>query len=204
MKISELAIATGVPLATIKLYQREGILMPGEPVNRTRSEYGQVHVERVGLIRTLAALPGYSYQLLRELFELIDDSRRSVPDRVAAAMQLLPSGNASDGNASLARAATQSLGIDLDEDTAVAPQLGAALAAAEAVGLSCSGERLEFYWSHMREIAEFELSGMAETSDPNAAVQYAIVGTAVYEHLILALRRLAHQHLFPREDDVRT
>lgn len=198
MKISELAAATGVPLATIKLYQREGLLMPGDPVTRTRSEYGQVHVVRVGLIRTLAALPGYSYQLLRELVGLIDDSGRPVPERVAAAMRLLPSGNASGGNAALARAATESLGIALDEDTAVAPQLGTALAAAEAVGLPCSDERLEFYWGHMRAIAEFELSGMAGTGDPNAVVQYAIVGTAVYEHLILALRRLAHQHLFPQ------
>ena len=198
MKISELAAATGVPLATIKLYQREGLLMPGDPVTRTRSEYGQVHVDRVGLIRTLAALPGYSYQLLRELIGLIDDSGRPVPVRVAAAMRLLPSGSATGGNAGLSRAATESLGIALDEDTAVAPQLGTALAAAEAVGLPCSDERLEFYWGHMRAIAEFELSGMAESSDPNAAVQYAIVGTAVYEHLILALRRLAHQHLFPQ------
>ena len=200
MKISELAAATGVPLATIKLYQREGLLMPGDPVTRTRSEYGQVHVDRVGLIRTLATLPGYSYQLLRELIALIDDSGRPVPERVAAAMRLLPSGNAAGGNAGLARAATESLGIALDEDTAVAPQLGTALAAAEAVGLPCSDERLEFYWGHMRAIAEFELSGMAEGSDPNAAVQYAIVGTAVYEHLILVLRRLAHQHLFPQQE----
>lgn len=198
MKISELAAATGVPLATIKLYQREGLLMPGEAITRTQSDYGQVHVDRVGLIRTLAALPGYSYQVLRELIALIDDSGRPVPERVTAAMRLLPSGNASGGNADLARTATESLGIALDEDTAVAPQLGTALAAAEAVGLPCSDERLEFYWSHMSAIAEFELSGMAETSDPNAAVQYAIVGTAVYEHLILALRRLAHQHLFPQ------
>ncbi|MDQ3155367.1 MAG: MerR family transcriptional regulator [Actinomycetota bacterium] len=200
MKISELAAATGVPLATIKLYQREGLLMPGDPITRTRSDYGQVHVDRVDLIRTLAALPGYNYQLLRELVGLIDDSGRPVGERVAAAMRLLPSGSAGGGNPALARAATESLGIPLDEDTAVAPQLGTALAAAEAVGLPCSDERLEFYWGHMRAIAEFELSGLAETRDPNAAVQYAIVGTAVYEHLILALRRLAHQHLFPQQE----
>ena len=200
MKISELATATGVPLATIKLYQREGLLMPGDAVTRTRSDYGPQHVERVTTIRTLAALPGYTYQVLRELFGLIDDSSRPASERIGAAVPKLPAASTASESIPLALAAARSLGLELDEESAVAGQFGAALKSAEAVGIPCSDERLAFYWNHIRAIAEFELAGVAEAADPNAAVQYAITGTAVYEHLILSMRRLAHQQLFEGAD----
>lgn len=203
MKISELATVTGVPLATIKLYQREHLLMPGEAITRTRSEYGSQHVERVRTIKTLAALPGYTYHVLRDLFGLIDDSTRPAAERISAAVPLLPAADTAVEHIPLALIAAQSLGLELDESTAVAGQFGASLASAEAVGMPCSDERLAFYWKHIRAIAEFELAGVKDTQNPNAAVQYAIVGTAVYEHLILSLRRLAHQQLFDPDQSFR-
>lgn len=200
MKISELAASTDVPLATIKLYQREGLLMPGDRTSKTQATYGQEHIDRVRLIRTLASMPGYSYRLLRELLGLVHESADTLPDRVAAAMRILPTGASDEASANLAVEAARNLGVELADDAIVAPQLGAALAAAEAVGLPCSPERLAAYWEHILAIAEIEISGMAGSVSEADAVQYAIVGTAVYEPVILALRRLAHQQLFVNAD----
>jgi len=38
MRISELVERTGVPLATVKFYLRQGMLPPGEAVSATRAE----------------------------------------------------------------------------------------------------------------------------------------------------------------------
>lgn len=45
---------------------------------------------------------------------------------------------------------------------------------------------------------------MSNQADPNSAVQCAIVDTAVYEPLILALRWLAHQQLFTEAEPQRS
>lgn len=196
MKISELAAATGVPLATVKLYRREGMLMPGQAISQTQASYGPEHVERVNLIRTLSSLPGYSYNVLRTLFGLVDDETSPVYDRVVAAMQQLPGGQLADSGTDRAQAAVHALGVNANDSDAAMPQLEAALAAAEAVGLRLTPERLGMYWTHIQAIAAEEVAGMDEHTDGKDAVQYAIAGTAIYEPLVLALRRLAHQQLF--------
>ncbi len=55
MRISELAARTGVPLATVKYYLREGLLMPGHATSATQAQYDDSHVRRLGLVRALAA-----------------------------------------------------------------------------------------------------------------------------------------------------
>lgn len=53
MLLSELADATGTSAASIKYYLREGLLPAGRRVTATRADYGERHVERLHLIRTL-------------------------------------------------------------------------------------------------------------------------------------------------------
>ncbi|WP_218132671.1 hypothetical protein [Paramicrobacterium humi] len=48
-----------------------------------------------------------------------------------------------------------------------------------------------------RSRAEFDISHVPR-EDSAAAVQYAVLGTALYEPVLLALRRLAHQDLAQR------
>lgn len=196
MRISALAQTTGVPLATVKLYQREGLLMPGRLLNKTQADYSDEHVARVRLISILTSLPGYSYALLRQLFGIAEDSDMAVPQRVAVAMQRLPSGRAVKVRSESAHEVASSLNVPLGSDQASMADLESALTAAELVGLPCSTERLAGYWQHMRAIAMLEVAGMSKQSASADAVLYALVGTAVYEPVILALRRLAHQQLF--------
>ncbi|HKP08897.1 MAG TPA: hypothetical protein VJU58_16730, partial [Microbacterium sp.] len=77
--------------------------------------------------------------------------------------------------------------------TAVA-QLDEALRALEAAGLDASATTLGRYSTAMRQVAAEELTPMAGMSRTEA-VPYAVLGTALYEPVMLALRRLAHHHL---------
>ena len=49
MRISGLAERTGVPVATLKYYLREGLLHAGTATARTQAVYDTTHVERVRL-----------------------------------------------------------------------------------------------------------------------------------------------------------
>ena len=53
MLLNELAEASGVSVASIKYYRREGILPPGERITTTRADYGQRHLERLRLVGVL-------------------------------------------------------------------------------------------------------------------------------------------------------
>lgn len=52
-------------------------------------------------------------------------------------------------------------------------------------------ERLARYGSAAADLAAYDLARMPP--EPHAAVEYTVLGTALYEPVLLALRRLAHQ-----------
>ena len=58
MRISELAEVSGVPLATVKYYLREGLLPPGRSVTARLSEYDDEHLRRLRLLRALREVGG--------------------------------------------------------------------------------------------------------------------------------------------------
>ncbi|MEV0220077.1 MerR family transcriptional regulator [Streptomyces sp. NPDC050704] len=72
MRISELSRRSGVAVATIKYYRREGLLPEGRALNPTTVEYGEEHVQRLRLIRSLTQLGGLSVARTREVLEAVD------------------------------------------------------------------------------------------------------------------------------------
>src|SRR4051812_12814011 len=72
MQMSELAARTGVPVATLKFYLREGLLHPGVALSQTRAAYDDAHIRRVGVIRALTETVGLSVQQARGVLEVID------------------------------------------------------------------------------------------------------------------------------------
>lgn len=204
MRISALAAAVGLPVATVKYYLREGLLHPGVPSSATQSSYDDSHVRRLRLIRALTGAVGLSMQQTRTILELVDDPGDDLYVTLGRAVGALPPAvePLSDGASSAedayprARAALDALGQVYDPRYAAVAQLESALQAAEAGGLPVSRERLLAYGRTVREIATFELEGMP----PGArdAVEYAVLGTALYEPVLLALRRLAHQDIAAR------
>ena len=72
MKISELSERSGVPVATVKFYIREGMLPRGESVSATRAEYGDEHLARLRLIAALADVRGLPLSRVRDILALVD------------------------------------------------------------------------------------------------------------------------------------
>ncbi|MCY1016119.1 MerR family transcriptional regulator [Pyxidicoccus sp. MSG2] len=199
MRISELVERTGVPLATIKYYLREGLLPAGEATAATRAEYGEVHVRRIAVIRALTETVGLSVQKAREVLRLIDQPQDSLFETFGQAIEALPPEVTPDATADYprARAVLEQLGQVYEPRFAAVAQLERALAAAEAAGIPLDDARLAVYGPHIRAIAEFDV-GRIPRDDAAAAVEYAVLGTALHEPVLIALRRLAHQDVAAR------
>ena len=201
MRISALAAAADLPVATVKYYLREGLLHPGVATSATQSTYDETHVRRLRLIRALIGPVGLSVQQARAILDLVDDPGDDLYATLGRAVSALPPATdaPSDDDPDpfpRARAALEALGQVYDPRYAAVAQLESALAATEAAGMPLSRDRLLEYGRRLREIAAFDLERLP--AGPHAAVEYTVLGTALYEPVILALRRLAHQDVAAR------
>ena len=203
MRISALAAAADLPVATVKFYLREGLLHPGVATSATQATYDESHVRRLRLIRALIGPVGLSVQQARAILQLVDDPGDDLYATLGRAVSALPPAvdprrDDDPDPFPRARAALEALGQVYDPRFAAVAQLESALAATEAAGMPLSHDRLLEYGSRLREIAAFDLERLP--AEPHAAVEYTVLGTALYEPVILALRRLAHQDVAARRD----
>ncbi|BBZ38973.1 MerR family transcriptional regulator [Mycobacterium conspicuum] len=196
MLISELAARTNVPVPTIKFYLREGILMPGRTVSATRAHYDEWHARRIALIRALSAR-GLSIAQTKSIVGLIDDPQGSLFATLGAATAALtpPGDAAGDDDCPRARAALAAVDCVVPDDLPAVAQLERALADAEAAGLPMTEDRLRAYAPHVRAIAAYDIEQIPVEPAPaafEAAIEYAVLGTLLYEPILAALRRVAH------------
>lgn len=199
MRVSELVERSGVPLASIKYYLREGLLMPGEASSATQASYGEEHLRRLALIRALTDVAGLSISRAAEVIRLIERPDDDLFATLGAAIGALPPYDESVDEADprdypLARAALERLGQVYDPEYPAVAQLERALAAAAATGHPVDAERLQLYGRHVRAIAEYDVAELPAGS-AQQTIESAVLGTALYEPVIAALRRLAHQDI---------
>ena len=203
MKMAEFSRRSGIPVATIKYYMREGLLSPGLRTAANQADYGEEHLERIAVIRALRAVAGLSIATIKDTFTAIDDARGdAVPGHLGVALQALsapltvPPGEEDDYDLAATRvdALLESLGWQVTRDSSGHADLVRAMVA---IGRQFPGgvsdQKLLDYANAARGLAELEIP---DTWDPAAAptdaLRYAVLGTVLFEPLILALRRLAH------------
>ncbi|MEF3403610.1 MerR family transcriptional regulator [Agromyces sp. CCNWLW203] len=195
MRISALAAEAGLPVATVKFYLREGLLHPGAASSATQASYDDSHVRRLRLVRALTGPVGLSVQQARAVLQLVDEPGDDLYSTLGRAVGALPpAGAEAAGDADpypRARAALDALGQVYDPGFAAVAQLEGALAAAEDAGMPITPERLARYGRAAADLASYDLERMPR--EPRDAVEYTVLGTALYEPVLLALRRLAHQ-----------
>lgn len=194
MRISELAARTGVPLATVKYYLREGLLMPGHATSATQAQYDDSHVRRLGLVRALAA-QGLPLDKIKAVVMLAEDPGEDLFVALGKAVMALPPyvDKPPDADYPRTRALLARLGQMYDPRFTAVAQLEHALAALESAGLAMSDQRIDVYGENIREIADLDVD-LLPTTSRQETVEAAVLGTALYEPVLAAMRRLAHQH----------
>ncbi|WP_157157084.1 MerR family transcriptional regulator [Diaminobutyricimonas sp. LJ205] len=199
MRISELSTLTGVPIATIKYYLREGLLQPGASTSATQASYGKEHARRIGLIRALTDVVGVSVASTRLILKLIEQPTDDLFETLGRAIGELPPQAPELDDYPRARAAIERVGWFYDPRYAAVAQLERALAAAESAGLPLSPDRLEVYAEQLHGIADYDIAQLPADNP----IQYAVLGTALYEPVLAALRRLAHQDVMAKNAQAR-
>jgi DNA-binding transcriptional MerR regulator len=193
MLVSELVASTGVPLATIKYYLREGLLPPGRATSATRAVYDDTHVRRLWLIKALSGV-GLSISQTKEVLHSIDHPGPSLFAALGAALTAVSPPVRPDDDCSRAYAALAVIDQPYPDGHPAIAQLDRALAAAEACGVPMSDATLRAYAPHIGALAAVDIANLPR-ENPAAAIEYAVLGTILYEPIIAAVRRIAHSAL---------
>lgn len=192
MRISELSEETGVPVPTIKYYLREQLLPEGERSAPTQAAYGEVHVQRLRVIRALIE-SGVSIAGTRRVLDALNNPPASAHELLGAAHAAITP--ATDAALDLTAAEELVTGLGWKPgmcDEAVLHGVARALQGLERAGFDVPRANLPVYLKTMREIADAEIAGVP-TESAEAAVRYVVLGSVLVEPLLLALRRVAQQ-----------
>jgi DNA-binding transcriptional MerR regulator len=193
--MSELSRVSGVPTATIKYYLREKLLPEGRLTSATQAQYDEAHVARLRLIRALLGPAGLSVAKARTVLAAVDTAEEPSNELLGLAHGTLvepadPGRDLSRVEAVVGRWGWCVSAKDRDSQAALLD----ALEAIDAAGFDVPDEVLDGYADAMLRVATLELDRLP-TESPAAAVRYVLLGTVLNEPLLLALRRLAEQHV---------
>ena len=180
--VSVLSRRSGVPIATIKYYIREGLIRSDQDPG---AEGAQAVVDQVQLIRGLVHVVGLSIRQVRQILALVRDPELSPAALMTGATVTLPltgprAADVDEAELEGARAALATVGFDDLPDAPYATQLLAAIALADECGIG------------LDDFAHLPLDS------PSRQTQAAVLGTVIYEPVLLGLRRLAHRELAGR------
>jgi DNA-binding transcriptional MerR regulator len=199
MRISELSRRSGLSVATLKYYLREGLLPPGVsdgPANQ--ADYDETHLHRLHLIRTLIEVGGLRIADVRAVVDAICDPALDRHEMLAVAHSAL-SGRADDGPADdVARQARTDVDAYLTEldwrsraDTPARAVLAEALAALRRLGRDVDPHVFDGYAQAADTLAAREIDSIDADAPRDQLVESMVIGTVIYETALVALRRLA-------------
>ncbi len=200
MWMAELSARSGISVATIKYYLREGLLHSGEAAGATRARYDESHVRRLRLVRALTEVAGLRLDTVRQVLAGVDDAG-SWHEAVGAAHTRI--GGADDERlptaASLARvdALLARQGWQLAPGHPHAHMIARALDALDDVDHPASDTLLDLYAHAMRPVAAHEVLAVRDADHPHVEVdvEAAVIGTLLQEPLLLAIRRIAQENV---------
>lgn len=190
MRISELAQKSGLPLATVKYYLRQGLVHPGRPTGATQAQYDETHVSRLRLARALLQVGGLSLAAARDVLEAVDRSSQSLPEVLAVTHSALPPSVPVRNDTPRAKHLMRELGWRVRPTASALGQLEHALETLDTVGMPADAEALATYARSARQIAEMDVASVPDGS-PEEVAAAVIIGTVLWEPVLLALRRLA-------------
>ncbi|MGE5596574.1 MAG: MerR family transcriptional regulator [Hyphomicrobiales bacterium] len=207
MKISQLSVRSGVPLPTVKFYLREGLLPPGERRGPNQAVYGQEHLDRLALIRTLRDVGQLSLATIRSVIEAIEAEQPQhalmgrLADAIADEPTLPPTLTGGPGRQGIERGVRElldRLGWRARPDSSAARRLADALVALrQTVSPHIDPAELVEYARLAYQLAEYEANYDAFELRPGLAgkVEQVVAGTILWENVFSMFRRMAHESI---------
>jgi len=192
MRMAELSAETGVPVATIKYYLREGLLPSGRRIGPNQAHYSREHLKRLRLVRALREIGGLSLAQVADVLAVLDGGR-TAPVVLGAAQ---------DGRVSsrpVAQAAWEwalgrvgeLLGEPVDADDPAVSNLVTVLATCHALDHGAVAGRLVEYAALARAVAAVDAALITDVGPAARPGEAALVTALLGERLFEGLRHLA-------------
>ncbi|MGA4844401.1 MerR family transcriptional regulator [Streptomyces sp. G45] len=201
--MAELSRRSGVPVATIKYYIREGLLPAGDRTAPTQAEYGEHTLRRLRLARALICLGGLSVAEAADVLSAIDE-RGTTPSAAAAARSTVPPAVAAhpppeDTYLTEARALCDAAGWTTPPDSPHLRSLATAQQVLNTLGATWTAQELLPYarLAHATariDLARIDLDREAPPAPALTAAEHAVIQTVLLEPVLATLRRLAQDH----------
>jgi DNA-binding transcriptional MerR regulator len=202
MKISELSRRSGVAVPSIKFYIREGLLPAGEHTAKNQARYTELHLELLDLIRTLKDDLGMSVATIASV--LAADPTRG-QDFVSDGLSAVAAGSSPKRAAAresaehrravgMVRQVVKDMGWQCADGDPRIDDAGDAIATVLRVWpFELPDGVLVPYAEAAARLAAFEIpDDWDPDQDSVSAFKYAVLGTYLFEPVLLALRRIAH------------
>lgn len=199
MTLSELSHQSGIPIATLEAYQREGLLPDGEDALR-----------RLRLIGALQELGGLSLPEVKNLIDALDAPHPETPQVISGAMDALgartPDQQAWEATpewqatASEVDAFLDQVGWPTRPDSSARKRLIDAILTLRRLNPDLPVQALFPYVRAAGEVAQHEVAQMIDAlqSDPSDALGAVLSETLLWEPVFSSLRRIAHEQLIRR------
>src|SRR5687768_15267252 len=196
MRVGELSKRSGVPVATIKYYLREGLLPAGVLTSPNQAHYDDEHLRRLRLVRALVDVGGLSIATVHSVLTAVD-SRNSVHKKLGEVQEAI----SQPGTAELdPRAVEDVLAFirrqgeecaDVTESN-VTHMLATALSAARSIGHDDFRDLLDPYLEGLKIIAQADVEYIARQGSRDDVIEAMVIGTLIGDTVLKAIRRLAH------------
>lgn len=206
MRVGELSRRSGVSVASIKYYLREGLLPPGERTSPNQAAYDEGHLRRLRMVRALIDVGGLSVAATRAVLAAVDDPEVGLHEALGRAQATTVPDMAADGAGDepddRTRAEADRALADLVRErgwrvSSLNPAWRTAvevLATYARLGDEDLARQLGIYAEAMENVARREVAVVVDRGDRARTVEGAVVGTVLGDTLLAALRRLAQEH----------
>jgi DNA-binding transcriptional MerR regulator len=205
MRIAELSRRSGISVPTIKYYVREGLLRPGELTSPNQAQYDEGHVRRLRLIRALVEAGDLSIAETRDVLASIDSPGKTLHETLGKAQHAVtPSLDREVDEESWAAASHQveelvrRRGWQVKSESPAWQLLTQVLATLHALEQDDLAGLLDDYADVAERLAEAEVRCVLNRPDVESMLEGVVVGVALGDTLLAALRRLAQANVSAR------
>jgi DNA-binding transcriptional MerR regulator len=205
VRIAELSRLSGVPVGTIKYYVREGLVRPGELTSPNQAQYDDGHLRRLKLIRALVEVGELSIAETRDVLGSIDAPGKTLHETLGKAQQAVTPRLPREFDELSWAAASQQVeelvrrrSWQVKAESPAWQLLTQVLATFHALGQEDLAALLDDYAAAAERLAEAEVRCVLSRPDVESMLEGVVIGVALGDTLLAALRRLAQANVSAR------
>ncbi|WHT22431.1 MerR family transcriptional regulator [Crossiella sp. CA-258035] len=194
MRIGDLSRHTGIPVPTIKYYQREGLLPYGERAGYNQVHYAEEHLRRLRLVRALVDLGRLPIATAKQVLTAVDDPENDLFKALGQVHYAVTerSGEAEPATGPVAEL-LERLGWQVSENNPSRVALAGLLGTLTELGHTELLSSLTDYAELAGRLAALDVGFLDHRGSQDEVLESAVVITLLGDVLVSLLRRMAQE-----------